>query len=67
MHHTHHLVTEDEAADLLKVKPSTLRRWRYSGGGPRFRKIGRLVRYHIGDLQAFVAEASRPSTNHISQ
>lgn len=49
------LVTETEAAAILGCAVQSLRNWRWSGGGPRFRKIGkRLVRYHCADLAAFV-------------
>jgi hypothetical protein len=46
-------VTETVAADLLGVSPRTLQAWRVRGGGPRFCKIGRSVRYRRRDLVAF--------------
>ena len=57
------LVPESEAAELLAVKPSTLRRWRWSGDGPRFLKIGAAVRYHPDHLQEFILAAERNSTS----
>lgn len=49
------LVDEREAATILSASVQTLRNWRWSGKGPRFRKIGaRLVRYHRADLAAFI-------------
>jgi hypothetical protein len=50
------LVDEQKAAEILDSKVGTLRNWRSLGKGPRYRKIGRLVRYHRADLTAF-AEA----------
>lgn len=48
------LLTEREAAQVLKTALPTLRNWRAQGKGPRFRKIGeRLVRYHRADLADF--------------
>lgn len=53
------LLTEVEAAAILRVAVQTLRNWRWRGEGPRFRKIGlRLVRYARADLQAFIEGAA---------
>lgn len=49
------LLTEVEAADILKARVQTLRNWRSRGAGPRYRKVGdRMVRYLRSDLAAFV-------------
>ncbi|TXH40392.1 MAG: DNA-binding protein [Desulfurellales bacterium] len=54
------LLTEREAAQVLKTALPTLRNWRAQGKGPRFRKIGeRLVRYHRADLLAFTQGAEQ--------
>jgi excisionase family DNA binding protein len=52
------LVTEDEAASLLRISLTSVRRWRREGRGPVYRKIGRSVRYRRDDLADFIA-ASR--------
>jgi predicted site-specific integrase-resolvase len=39
------LLIEEQVADQLTVSLSTLRRWRLCGQGPRFMKVGSLVRY----------------------
>ena len=57
------LLTEQEAAVLLKVTVKAVQGWRYRGGGPRFVKVGRCVRYRLEDLQAFVLAALRMSTS----
>jgi hypothetical protein len=58
------LLTEQETAALLKVSKKALQGWRYRGAGPQFLKIGgRLVRYRLEDLQAFVLAALRTSTS----
>ncbi len=57
------LVNEHEAADILGLKVSTLRRWRWAGRGPAYRKIGAAVRYHPADLSAFADAARRHSTS----
>jgi excisionase family DNA binding protein len=52
------LLTEREAANLLRVSLTSVRRWRREGGGPVYRKIGRSVGYRPEDLADFIA-ASR--------
>lgn len=49
------LLTTEEAAEYLKLKPNTLERWRvqYPDRLP-FVKIGRTVKYRKEDLQAFI-------------
>ena len=51
------LLTEDEAAEQLKLCTRTLRKERQAGRLP-YILIGRAVRYTLADLEAFV-EASR--------
>jgi hypothetical protein len=48
------LVNDVVAADILGVKPITLRKARIIGNGPRFVKLGQCVRYDVDDLAAFV-------------
>jgi len=57
------LITEGEAAGILRVSVTSLRRWRRQGAGPMFRKLGRTVRYRPNDLSDFVASAGRMSTS----
>lgn len=57
------LVDERAAAEYLGVALRTVQWWRVVGRGPRFVKLGRLVRYRIGDLVAFVEERLRSSTS----
>jgi hypothetical protein len=55
------LLNEFEAADLLHLDISTIRRWRWMSlkgrrwVGPRFLKLGRTVRYDPLDLEAYIA------------
>jgi excisionase family DNA binding protein len=46
-------LTNGEAAAFLRLSPRTLEKLRVEGGGPRFRKFGRLVRYAIDDLETW--------------
>ena len=57
------LLTEAEAAVYLGVSRSFLAKKRCTGGGPRFCKIGRAVRYEIDDLREFAERAKRHSTS----
>jgi hypothetical protein len=41
-------------ASYLAVSVETLRTWRKQDRGPRFRRIGRCIRYSTADLLAFV-------------
>ena len=44
------------AARHLGREPGTLRGWRSIGKGPAFHVVsGRFVRYHVGDLEAWVS------------
>jgi predicted DNA-binding transcriptional regulator AlpA len=60
---TEHLLNEHEAAALLHLAVPTLRRWRWSGQGPRFVKIGRAVRYDPSELRAYIERQTRSSTS----
>lgn len=59
------LANEFETARYLGLSVKTLRRWRWAGKGPAFRKIGGAVRYHPRDLESFVEAARRRSTSEI--
>jgi hypothetical protein len=59
----HELLTERQAAALLRVSVKSLQGWRSRGGGPRYHKLGRCVRYAVADLDAFLRDAVRRSTS----
>ena len=46
--------TPDEVAELLRVKKLTLANWRNKGKGPKYIKIGNMVRYLIDDVKEFM-------------
>jgi len=52
------LITTNEAAIILGVRAQTLAMWRLYKRGPRFIKVGRLVRYRRADLEAFIEHNS---------
>jgi excisionase family DNA binding protein len=50
------LMTENQAAELLGVKPSTLQFWRSNKRYPlEYVKMGRLVRYRLSALEEFIS------------
>ncbi len=51
-----------EAAEYLRLRPSTLERWRSVGSGPAFRKLGGRVVYALEELDAFATQGRRIST-----
>ena len=53
------LIDECALAVRLGVSRSTLQSWRYAGRGPRFIKLGRLVRYRNADVDAYLAAQTR--------
>jgi Helix-turn-helix domain len=57
------LLNETQAAHQLGLKVTTMRRWRWSGDGPTFIKIGAAVRYDPIDLQKFIEAGRRSSTS----
>jgi hypothetical protein len=55
-------LTQVELASRWRISPRTLERWRWAGDGPRFIKIGGLVRYRLEDIEGFEAEQLRQIT-----
>lgn len=47
-------LTEIEVSDRIHVSLATLRRWRLENRGPKFRKLGSLVRYGEYDLNEWM-------------
>lgn len=50
------LIRERDAAHLLDMSVAALRKWRREGRGPRYFKVGKLVRYRAGDIESFIAK-----------
>ena len=55
------LLSEHQAAELLGVSGRTLQRLRTNGSGPRWAKIGRLVRYEADAVRDFIGFCNRHS------
>jgi hypothetical protein len=54
---------QQDVADWLKVSPKCLESWRLKGHGPKFLRIGRLVRYRRRDVVAYLDGQLRRSTS----
>jgi excisionase family DNA binding protein len=50
-----YLLTEPEVAQRLRVSVRTLQHWRLRGEGPPHFHAGRLVRYSLADINAWIA------------
>ncbi len=57
------LLTQRDAAMALRCSERTLERLRVTGGGPKFVRTGRLVRYRACDLEAWIAARVVGSTS----
>ena len=54
-----------EAAQYLRVSPRTLEKWRLTGEGPVFRRLGggRAVRYALEELDEFAGDRRRTTSD----
>lgn len=58
------ILTQDEAANLLRVSPRTLERMRMTGTGPRYTRMSaRRVGYRQSDIEAWLDANTRTSTS----
>lgn len=56
-------LTEEQLAERWVISPKALQKWRLTGEGPIFVKIGSRVRYSIDEIEKFEACAVRRSTS----
>lgn len=57
------LLNTEQAAERLGLSPRTLERYRVTGEGPEFLKMGRAVRYTASKLQRWLERCTRRSTS----
>lgn len=53
------LLNTTEAAEVLRIAPITLHRWRNAGKGPVYVEMGRKVYYRRADLDRWIEEQQR--------
>ena len=63
---TRHL-SQIELAARWNISHRTLERWRTSGEGPRFVKLGGRVVYRLEDVEAYEADQVRQMTPGVSR
>jgi len=51
-----------ELAARLNISPRTLERWRWTGEGPRYMKVGGRVVYRLEDVEGYEGSQLRNST-----
>ena len=56
-------LTVAEAAEFLRLKRRTLDNMRYQGIGPKYRKHGGRIVYHVEDLETWSRNTIRQSTS----
>lgn len=57
------ILTTNEAAQYVRLGKPTLERFRLTGEGPRFAKLGGAVRYRKADLEEWLASRLFRSTS----
>ncbi len=57
------LINTKQLAQLIDSSEPSLARMRCQGGGPRFIKIGRSVKYRLVDVEEWLATCERQSTS----
>lgn len=58
------MLKEVELAQHWNLSVRTLQKWRQTGEGPRWRKIGGLVRYSWDDIEEFEEKSRKENTSH---
>ena len=52
-----------QLAELLRNKVNTVEGWRLKGVGPRFIRVGRLIRYRLEDVETWLDAQTCSSTS----
>jgi predicted DNA-binding transcriptional regulator AlpA len=60
------ILDQKRVASLLGISTRTLERYRVSGTGPRYVKLGKLVRYLKTDIDAWIQQNLSGSTSERS-
>ncbi len=61
------MLTEQQVADLVCQSVRTLQKWRVSGSGPAFCKLGQSVRYRTADVLGWISARRVVHTAQASQ
>lgn len=55
-------MSETELAEYWHISIRTLQSWRLNGGGPKFLKLGKAIRYSVDEIKRFESENTKTST-----
>ena len=61
-----HCLNQKELARRWGISHRTLERWRYSGQGPAFLKLGGRVLYRLADVEAFDRIRRHPRSHNVT-
>jgi len=61
------IISPEELAARWGVMTITLDRWRWTGKGPRFFKVGRNIKYRVQDIEAYEEQKARQSTTYTQE
>ena len=68
MHSVQHVLRTPEAARYVGLSASTLEKFRLTGNGPSYTKVGaKIVVYRPEDLDAWLARGRRVSTSEFRE
>ena len=56
-------IDEQQVADMLCQSVRTIQKWRLTGNGPEFHKLGRSVRYRQSDVLAWADTRRKAHTS----
>jgi len=65
MPQTDQILPSPKVANLLGIKPGTLRAWRVLGKGPRFIRIGGSVFYRVSEVESWLKSHEFSSTSEV--
>jgi predicted DNA-binding transcriptional regulator AlpA len=57
------LLNTNQAAERCNLSPRTFEKYRVTGGGPPYIRLGSAVRYRLEDLDAWIAANRRRTTS----
>jgi predicted DNA-binding transcriptional regulator AlpA len=60
---TRRLMSTEDVADFLSVSVSTLTKWRLTGSGPSFVRLGSRIAYRPIDVETFIQARAFRSTS----
>jgi predicted DNA-binding transcriptional regulator AlpA len=60
------MLNKEDLATFLAMSTKVLSNWRWRGSGPRWVKVGRLVRYRREDVLAWIESNRSPAGRDVA-